>query len=174
MGNLSPFVLISAGGVGKMSAALAALHDDHIRGAVWRQPPVHLTISFSPRSRIFSLGSPMSSALGRKTSGTWLPCSCSYLQGSFHHLRSRRIRSRSAGTNAQEIFDVVDEFGQFDNICLCITSLIPKIPPACESIEIPTLSKEAAHPTFYRVYKNSDGHSEVINNILNQLDFHPM
>ena len=77
-------------------------------------------------------------------------------------------------TSAQEIHSIVDELSQFSNICLIITSRISNTLPAhCEIIEIPTLSMEAGHETFYRIYRFGEP-SDAINEILRELDFHPL
>ena len=79
-----------------------------------------------------------------------------------------------AEANTQEIYTIVDELSQFSNICLVITSRISNtLPPHCEIIEIPTLSAEAGQETFYRIYRFSE-RSDGINEILKELDFHPL
>ena len=77
-------------------------------------------------------------------------------------------------TSVQEIHSIVDELSQFSNICLVITSRISNTLPAhCEIIEIPTLSMEAGHETFYRIYRLGE-RSDPINKILKELDFHAL
>ena len=77
------------------------------------------------------------------------------------------------GAGAQEIYAVVDELSHFSNICLCITSRISIVPPECECLDIPTLSMESACNIFYGIYSNCS-QSDTINNLLMQLDFHPL
>ena len=75
--------------------------------------------------------------------------------------------------NAQEIYRVVEELARFSNICLCLASRISIVPPACERLDIPTLSTEAASDTFYGIYKYGE-QSDDVKNILEELDFHPL
>ena len=77
------------------------------------------------------------------------------------------------GTNAEEIYSVVEELSQFKRVCLCITSRITTVPQRCERPDIPTLSVEAACDIFYGIYRNI-GRSNVISDLLGRLDFHAL
>ena len=77
------------------------------------------------------------------------------------------------GPDAREIYAAVDELTKFSNICLCITSQISIIPPDCKVIKVPTLSTEAGQDAFYRI-SGYDEQSNSINDVLEQLDNHPL
>ena len=77
------------------------------------------------------------------------------------------------GTDSQGIYAAAEELSQLGNISLCITSRISAIPSDCETIEIPTLSIDAARDAFYCIYKSVEW-SNLVDDILDQLDFHPL
>ena len=77
------------------------------------------------------------------------------------------------GADAQEIYAVVEELSRFNNICVCVTSRISTTPPDYKHLNVPTLSMDAAQNTFYGIYDNRD-RSDLVNGILEQLDFHPL
>ena len=77
------------------------------------------------------------------------------------------------GTDAQDIYAVVEELSRFENISLCITSRISTVPPHCSRPILPTLSMESACNIFYGIYENG-GRSDTINELIRQLDFHAL
>jgi len=77
------------------------------------------------------------------------------------------------GTEAGEIYDLVEELSELPTLCLCITSRISTIPHECKTIEVPVLSMDAACQAFYHIYK-LEKESDLANDIVEQLEFHPL
>jgi hypothetical protein len=77
------------------------------------------------------------------------------------------------GMDAREIYAAVEELSQLGNICLCITSRISFVPSDCKTLDIPTLSIKAARDAFYRIYEHGE-RTNLVDNILDQLDHHPL
>ena len=172
--NLEPIALIGAGGIGKTAIALDVLHNNRIKERFGQHRRFIRCDQFQVSSANFLAR--LSKVIGANIEN---PENITSLRPflSSHDILIILDNAESIldpqEIDAQGIYAILDELCQFRTISLFITSRITSVPRHCRRPAIPPLSMEAACDIFYNIY-DGGGRTNVINDLLQRLDFHAL
>ena len=172
--SLAPIALIGAGGIGKTSIALSVLHDSRIKKRFDENRRFIRCEQFQPTRADFLNHLSITIGAGVENPKDLTPLR-RFLSSKemFLVLDNAESVLDPQGTDARDIYAVVEELSRFGNICLCITSRISTVPPRCRRPTIPTLSMESACDIFYDIYRDN-GRSDIVKQLIQELDFHTL
>ena len=166
--------LTGAGGTGKTSVALAALHHYRIKDRFGHNRRFIRCDQFPASCGKFLAR--LSKAIG---AGVENPESLKSLLPflSFREMIVVLDNAESIldpqGINAQEIHALLDELCQLKTMCLFIVSRTTTVPQHARHLAIPKLSRKAACDIFYDIHKDC-GRPDIVGGLLQRLDFHPL
>jgi tetratricopeptide (TPR) repeat protein len=172
--NLTPIALVGAGGIGKTSIAQTFLHHPRIKKRFGSNRRFIRCDQFTASCANFLRR--LSNVIG---AGVKNPEDLTSLRPSLTSKEMLIVLDNAESildpkvASGQEISVIVKELSKLSNVCLCITSRTTTVPSDCKTLEIPALSMEAARDTFYRICQY-DRQTDSVNDILEQLDFHPL
>ena len=169
-GKAIPTALVGAGGIGKTSIALALLHHNQTKQWFGCYCRFIRCDQFTLLSAHFlrRLSNVISAGIENPENLTSLRTFLSSKKMLIVLDNAESILDPQ-GTDAQEIYTMVEELSQFDNIYIYITSCISTTSDH-KYLDVPMLLMCTAHDTFYHIYGND---TDRVDSILGQLDFHP-
>ena len=165
-------ILLGAGGIGKTAIALTLLHHARILAKFGQLR--HFMRRRDPRGSLDEFLVRLSEAIGAHdlTDMAQLRSHLSHSPPRILVLDSMEPILDPLAPGAAEIASAIEEFSRCQNLCLLLTSKMDTRIADFRRIEVPTLSSKGAQDLFYS--RCGLGRSTEVDNILEELDCHPL